>query len=74
MSTCATGGFGLRGFDVFLTVFCDIVFHFHFGLLAALISRPLLLHLRQHPLPVASVAPEVVHEDHVLAVNFGHGS
>jgi hypothetical protein len=40
--------------------------------LAVLVSLPLLLHLRQHPLPVATVAPEVVHEDHVLAVSFGH--
>jgi len=47
--------------------FCDMDWP-----LAALVSRPLLLHLRQHPLPVATVAPEVVHEDHVLAVGFGH--
>jgi hypothetical protein len=40
--------------------------------LAALVSRPLVLHLRQDPLPVATITPEIVHEDHVLAVGFGH--
>src|ERR1035441_1450398 len=40
--------------------------------LAALVSRPLVLHLRQDPLPVVPVAPEVVNQNHVLAVSFGH--
>ena len=72
MSACFTAGFGLSGFVVLLTGFFDIVFHFPFCSLAALISLPLLLHLRQNPFPVASVAPEVVNQNHVLAVGFGH--
>jgi hypothetical protein len=47
--------------------FCDMDWP-----LAALVSVPLLLHLRQHLLPVATVTPEVVNQNHVLAVGFSH--
>src|ERR1017187_4015781 len=40
--------------------------------LAPLVSRPLLLHPRQDPIPVATITSEIVHEDHVLAVGLGH--
>jgi hypothetical protein len=41
--------------------------------LAALVSLPLFLHLGQNTLSLASVAPKVINQNHVLAVSFGHG-